>query len=295
MDDLRISIVTPSYNQGRFLEQCILSVIGQSYTNLEYLIMDGGSTDGSLDVIRRHEQSLAGWVSEADRGMYDAVEKGFRRCSGDIMGWINADDAYLPWTFRIVSSVFNTFPELQWITSRFSLVMNANGEVVFARTNEGYNREAFLRGRNLPARIGFSSSVVQQESTFWRRGLWETAGGRMDPGLQVAGDFELWARFFEITELSSVSVPLAAFRVHKGQRGAVYFEQYMTEAIEILRRHGRTIPGPTEILVRRALKQLPGSIQRRLPEGIAYTFPLIGVDFESDGLASWLRTGRRGI
>src|SRR3954464_13703841 len=93
----RISIVTPSFNQARFLPETIRSVLGQNYPDLEYVVIDGGSTDGSAEVIRRHEDRLAQWVSEKDAGQYDAINKGFARTSGEIMGWLNSDDLYTPW------------------------------------------------------------------------------------------------------------------------------------------------------------------------------------------------------
>jgi glycosyltransferase involved in cell wall biosynthesis len=113
----RISVVTPSLNQGRFLPSCIRSVVDQAYADLEYLVVDGGSTDDSIATIKAHEASIAWWVSEPDAGQYDALNKGFARATGDILAWLNADDVYLPWAFAVVAQVFKTLPEVEWIST----------------------------------------------------------------------------------------------------------------------------------------------------------------------------------
>src|SRR5437763_5478849 len=103
-EPMRISVVTPSFNQGRYLEECLLSVLGQGYPDLEYLVMDGGSTDESFEVIERHERNLAFWVSEPDEGQAAAINRGFEKASGDVLCWLNSDDLYLPGTLAHVAS-----------------------------------------------------------------------------------------------------------------------------------------------------------------------------------------------
>ena len=107
-----ISLVTPSYNQASFLEETIRSIHDQNYPALEHVIVDGGSTDGSIGIIRRHRSRLADWVSEPDRGQYDAINKGFARTSGEVMCWLNSDDKYLPWTLSVVGELFRVFPDI---------------------------------------------------------------------------------------------------------------------------------------------------------------------------------------
>lgn len=235
---LTISIVTPSYNQVTFLHETIDSVLSQRDPNLEYVIIDGGSTDGSVDVIKQHAGSLTYWISEADQGHYDAVNKGFSRTTGDIMAWINSDDKYTPSAFSVVRDVFTQFPEIQWLTTVQPLGWNAKGQATSINFSGGFNRTSFFKGGNLPMKGSFQRRFIQQESTFWRRSLWEQAGGRLDTALRMAADFELWARFYQHSELYGVLAPLGGFRSHGNQRSVLHAKQYLSEAEMVLRRHG---------------------------------------------------------
>ena len=111
-----ISVVTPSYNQGRFLEETICSVLTQSYPCVEYVVIDGASSDDSVEIIRKYAGQLTYWVSETDKGQYDAINKGFARTTGEIMAWLNSDDMYTPWALTVVADIFRLFPHVEWIT-----------------------------------------------------------------------------------------------------------------------------------------------------------------------------------
>jgi glycosyltransferase involved in cell wall biosynthesis len=265
---MKISLVTPSFNQGRFLEACLRSVLDQEYQDLEYFVMDGGSTDGSAEIIRRHAGRLAAWRSHADGGHMDAVQDGFNRSTGEIMGWLNSDDMLAPWALRAVAAVFRQFPEVQWVTSRYPMIMNEEGMVIGARQVEGFHATAFYRGRNAPFLPWFYASMIQQESTFWRRGLWEKAGARVDGSLRVAGDFELWSRFFEHAELYALAVPLGIFRFQHESFSAREFEAYMETCRRVLAKYSHRPPSRLESFARRIARELPDRWQPLT--GLAY-------------------------
>lgn len=242
---MKISIVTPSFNQGAFLEQAMLSILGQQWPEIEYVVMDGGSNDGSVEIIQRHASRLAHWTSGPDGGHYAAINAGFARTTGDVMAWLNADDQYLPWTFSVAGEIFEQCPEIEWLTTLHPLRFDRRGRAVRCSERSGYSREGFLRGENLPLP---GREVIQQESTFWRRSLWERAGGKIDESFALAGDFELWARFFRHAELFAVNTPLGGFRLHGPQRSAVHREQYVAECDRAWRLHGGREPSPIEQL-----------------------------------------------
>jgi glycosyltransferase involved in cell wall biosynthesis len=270
---MKISIVTPSFNQVRFLETCMCSILDQKGVDLEYLVIDGASTDGSADVIRRYAGRLAYWRSETDRGHMDAIQAGFDRSTGEVMGWLNSDDMHLPWTLRTVETVFSLFPDVEWITTRIPLTMDEEGVVIGCGRNEGFNRQAFVRGRNVPLQPGFYTAYVQQESTFWRRSLWERAGSRLATDLPLGGEFELWNRFFRFADLYAVNVPLAVFRFQGESFTARKMDAYLDACRRILLEGKPGWPSTAECHIRRLLRLLPQRTRRFLP--LSYPAPVI--------------------
>jgi glycosyltransferase involved in cell wall biosynthesis len=223
----RITIVTPCFNSERFLEQTILSVLAQEYPNLEYMIIDGGSTDNTVEIIKRYDKQLSHWVSEKDGGMYDAIQKGFSRSTGEIMAWIGSDDMYHKDAFYTVAELFSNFKNIQWLLGA-ATTFDEWGRTVNATESRAFNRYDFLLG---------DYQWLQQESCFWRRSLWEQAGARIDAQLRYAGDFELWIRFFRFEKLYVTNALLGGFRQRSSHQLSLEgLDAYMREAEAIIRR-----------------------------------------------------------
>ncbi len=220
----KISYVTPVFNQVEFIEQTILSVIDQDYPNFEYIIVDGGSTDGTLEIIKKYESRIFKWISEPDTGMYNALNKGFRLTSGEIMGWINGDDILLPEAFSYMHKLFRDLPEVNWIQGLNSFI-DVKGDLTHSQVPKKFSLVKFLNK---------DFKWIQQESTFWRRSLWEKAGGKMDDNLKLAGDFELWFRFFQNTKLYNTNIPIGAWRKREGQLSEKFMTEYLREAYSII-------------------------------------------------------------
>jgi len=215
---LKISIVTPSFNQGHFLEQTIHSVLSQNYSNLEYVIIDGGSSDDSLDIIKRYDKQLSFWVSEKDEGHGHALNKGFSHTTGEIMAWINSDDMYTPWTFRTVSEIFSAFPHVMWIVG-FNSWWNCNGAMT----------HALRKPKNIFDYLFGKYAWIQQESVFWRRSLWEKSGGYINQNYKLMVDGELWTRFFLHEQLHSVDSILGGYRSHSDNRAKNNYSECLRE------------------------------------------------------------------
>jgi glycosyltransferase involved in cell wall biosynthesis len=207
---MRFSIVTPSYNQSHFLRSTMESVLSQQ-VDLEYLVMDGDSSDGSREIIKEYAEKLSYWCSEPDGGQYEAINKGFARSTGEIMGWLNSSDLYLPWTLPTVELIFKTFPEISWMTSQMKTCITEQGTYEDLWITPGFSARRFYRG--LHGGPG-NSEYLQQESCFWRRSLWEKIGGAIDLHHASAGDYWLWSQFFRHDNVAAVEAPLAAFRFH---------------------------------------------------------------------------------
>ena len=198
----KISIVTPSFNQGRFLEETILSVIGQDYPNLEYIIMDGGSTDNSVEIIKKYERHLAHWESEKDRGQAHAINKGFALATGTIFGWLNSDDFYLPDTLSFVAEQLNAAePELLFGNCRHFV---DGGQLTYG---SDVRREHETRDLQL-------GDYVIQPSSFWTRAAWLNTGV-LDESLHFGFDWDWFIRAQRAgVTFKPVDRYLSSYRIH---------------------------------------------------------------------------------
>lgn len=236
----KISIITPVYNQADYIEATILSVIEQGYPNLEYIIVDGGSTDGTIDIIKKYEKQITKWISEPDKGMYDALNKGFKLSTGDIMGWINSDDILLNRSLFNLAKIFTDVKKVNWVQCSSSYI-DLSGKVINIAMPKRFSFLMFLNN---------DYKWIQQESTFWRRSLWERAGSKIDDNLKLAGDFELWFRFFQYDRLYNCNLPIGAWRKRDGQLSALRKDDYIKEINLVIETHN------IDAKTTRALKQI---------------------------------------
>lgn len=220
----KISVITPSFNQAGFLEQTIRSVLLQNYPNLEYIIMDGGSTDGSADIIRRYERWLTFWVSEPDKGQSQAINRGLAKATGDVLCWLNSDDCFLPHTLATVGKT------LADGSSNFALAGHC------LRINGDGSPPVFLRGRysNRRRLLEFWKGYeMHQPAIFWRREVLETVG-LLDESLHLTMDFDYWTRIAERYDFVNVDQVLACCNYHEaaktGDEYAAYYRDLETRA-----------------------------------------------------------------
>lgn len=220
----KISVITPSYNQGKYLDHTILSVLNQNYPNLEYIIIDGGSTDDSVEIIKKYQNRLSYWVSEPDDGMYYALQKGFARTTGEIMGWINSDDMLHSKSLFSIAEIL-TIEGVNWIQGMPTLY-DESGRTVRANSEDRWSRLRFFMNDH---------AYIQQESTFWRRDLWEKSGGYMSTQYKLAGDFDLWNRFFNYDQLFTPQCLIGGYRLRTGGQLTNDYSKYTREADDILK------------------------------------------------------------
>ena len=218
----RVSIVTPSYNQGRFIEETIRSVLLQGYPDLEYIIIDGGSTDGSVEIIRKYEKWLTYWVSEPDGGQSDAINKGFRVSTGEILAWLNSDDTYMPGAIGKSASFLDEHPLVGMVYGDCNVIDEHSRVISLLRTQKF----------DLYRELCFSNTIPQP-SAFFRRSVVEGVG-LLDTELHYAMDYDLWIRIALASEIVRIPGVIANFRRHEGTKSVSQGKKFWPEIFQIL-------------------------------------------------------------
>lgn len=203
IDKPLVSVITPCWNSAMYIEQTILSVINQTYINIEFIIIDGGSSDNTVEIIKKYRDSIAYWVSEPDDGMYHAINKGMSRAKGQIIAYLNSDDLYYPDTVSKAVGFLNDNPTADLIYGNLDFI-NIAGIKLFTHIYPAFNWDRF---------VGANYAMIGQPSAFWRRGLLEKVG-MFDESLRMASDFDFFIRAGKVAKLVHVPDVLAAFRIH---------------------------------------------------------------------------------
>jgi glycosyltransferase involved in cell wall biosynthesis len=224
----RISVVMPSYNQSQYIERSILSVLNQNYPNLDLVVIDGGSTDGTVDVIRKYSKYLSYWISEPDQGQSDALNKGFARATGNILGWLNSDDLYMPGTFERVTTALAEFPAKGVV----------HGDYLFIDSGDRTIGHQYAFDFNLN-QFKYEGYHIWAQAMFWRRDVHKRFGG-FDLRLHKTMDYQMILEF-GINEGESaflrVPVPLGCFRRHADQKTQSFTDTDLKEHYLIANRY----------------------------------------------------------
>lgn len=258
----KISIVTCSYQQGRYLDATMRSVLEQRYVDIEYIVIDGGSTDNSVEVIRRHADKLHYWVSEPDKGQTDALIKGFNHATGEIQGWLCSDDLLLPGALELVSKFFAENPDIDAVYGD-SIWIDSAGRYLRPKKETGFNRFTFL----------FDHNYISQPSMFWRRSLYEKVGG-LDTRFNLAMDADLWERFSRHTHIVHIPAYLSCMRYYPEQKTRALRPRGEIEDNEIRQRAQMSSPTLYPVLHKLArmqrifLKLLAGGYRARPPASV---------------------------
>ena len=228
----KVSIVTPSFNQAPFLEQTLRSVLEQDYPNLEYIVIDGGSSDGSLEIIQKYADRLAYWQSQPDQGQTDAINQGFARASGEILAWLNSDDLLLPGAVSAAVRALQAHPEAAMVYGD-ALLINAEGKTIgkFPAAQTDYRK----------LRRGYVH--IPQQASFFRADLWRQVAP-LDVSFYFAMDYDLWVRLAALAPLVYVPQLWAAFRLHGAGKSIAADDRCWPEMLRVHYRDGGKVLSP---------------------------------------------------
>lgn len=229
----KISIITPSYNQAQFIEETILSVLDQNYPNLEFIVVDGGSTDGTLDILKRYNGRIQ-WFSERDRGQSHAINKGFAASTGQIVAYLNSDDIYEPGALLKVGRFFANHPEAAWVTGRCRII-NPEGQEIRKAITWYKNFWLLLKSYNILLVLDY----ISQPATFWSREVLNRIGF-LDETHHLVMDYDYSLRIGQCLKLHVINEYLASFRVHENSKSSLYTGPHFQADLEIARAYTRS-------------------------------------------------------
>jgi len=232
-----VSIVTPSFNQASYLEDTIRSVLEQDYPRLEYIVIDGASTDGSVDIIRKYVDELAWWVSEKDSGQAEAINKGLSRAKGEIVAWLNSDDVYLPGAVSEAVRAFDESPDVVLVYGNM-LAVDEHGETLNILRYDQLSLEGLL-----------CFQIIGQPAVFFRREALEKAGN-LDPSYHFMLDHHLWLRIALEGRILHVDKTWAAARFHAEAKNRARAAEFGREAFRILDWAQRTQPQLSSVMAK---------------------------------------------
>jgi glycosyltransferase involved in cell wall biosynthesis len=228
---LRFSLVTPSFNQARYIGRTIDSVLGQQGDfDLEYKVIDGGSSDGTLEVLRSYGPRLL-WVSEQDRGQIDAINKGLRASTGDLVGWLNSDDLLLPGALARVAQAFASNPRVEWVHGRCEIVDEHD-----APLRSWISQYKHFRARHHSFANLLTENYISQMTAFWRRSVHDEIG-YLDPDLDLAFDYDFFLRLARRGPPIYLPDSLACFRWYRSSKSGDGFERQLDQASTIAARY----------------------------------------------------------
>lgn len=220
----KISLITPAFNQAQFINQTIQSVLTQQYPNLEYIVMDGGSTDKTIEILHKYGQNLK-WFSEKDRGQSHALNKALKMVSGDIIGYVNSDDYLLPGSLNKIADFFVKSHNAYWVTGKCRIIDENEHEV--RKIVTAYKNIFLKYFRNMNANL--IVQFISQPATFWRRGICEKIG-YFDEKLYYDMDYDYWLRMWPKYKLYFTDSYLASYRIHKDSKAMMSpFKQFQIE------------------------------------------------------------------
>ena len=221
-----VSIITPSFNQAKYIERTITSVLSQDYKNIEYIIIDGGSTDNTQDIIEKYADKLSYWASEKDSGQTDAINKGFSKAKGDIIAWINSDDTYIPGAVSEAVAYLDANPEVGLVYGDANFI-DENDKVIgkFPAKQTDYKK----------LRQGYVH--ITQQAAFFRKDVWDKVGP-LDPSFYFAMDYDLWVRIAAVAPIVYLPKLWANFRLHRDAKTISADDRCWPEMLRVHRRYG---------------------------------------------------------